>query len=101
MTTKPTATTPQADDSDADLRARLRDATELLESVAADRSVLDLLPEEDRQRLRQAMDRVANPDRTERRQLRKAALRERNDMRNQRDDAVLDATGIRTLRRKP
>ncbi|MCY7354406.1 MAG: SDR family oxidoreductase, partial [Lysobacter sp.] len=83
------------------MRTRLRDATELLESVAADRSVLDLLPEEDRKRLRQAMDRVANPDRTERRQLRKTALRERNNVRNQRDDAVLDATGIRTLRRKP
>ncbi len=101
LTTKPTDTSPQADDTDADLRTRLRAATELLESVAADRSVLDLLPDEDRKRLRQAMDRVANPDRTERRQLRKATLRERNSMRNQRDDAVLDATGIRTLRRKP
>ena len=101
LTTKPTDTSLQADDTDADLRTRLRAATELLESVAADRSVLDLLPDEDRKRLRQAMDRVANPDRTERRQLRKATLRERNSMRNQRDDAVLDATGIRTLRRKP
>ncbi len=100
-----TAKTPNRhvppDNADSDLRSRLLDAAALLESVAADRRVLDVLTEEDRKRLRQAMDRVANPDRTERRQLRKAALRERNSARNQRDDAVLDATGIRTLRRKP
>ena len=101
MTTKPNDPSPQADETEDDIRARLRAATELLESVAADRSVLDLLPQEDRKRLRQAMDRIANPDRTARRQLRKSALRERNSARNQRDDAVLEATGIRTLRRKP
>ncbi|MDQ3057684.1 MAG: SDR family NAD(P)-dependent oxidoreductase, partial [Pseudomonadota bacterium] len=89
------------DDTGTDLRTRLLDATALLESVAVDRRVLDVLTDADRKRLRQAMDRVANPDRTERRQLRKTVLRERNQARNQRDDAVLDATGIRTLRRKP
>ncbi|MEJ7746502.1 MAG: SDR family oxidoreductase [Luteimonas sp.] len=94
-------TSPQAEDTEVELAARLRAATELLESVAADRRILDRLPEEDRKRLRRAMERVINPDRSERRQLRKSALRERNSARNQRDDAVLDATGIRTLRRKP
>ena len=101
MTTRyPDIQTPQ-EDSATDLRARLLEATALLESVALDRRVLDVLTDDDRKRLRQAMDRVANPDRTERRQLRKAALRERNQARNQRDDAVLDATGIRALRRQP
>ena len=44
------------------LADRLRDAAELLESIASDRSLLAGLPEEDRTRLLQAAGRVSRPD---------------------------------------
>ena len=56
---------------------RLRETIELLESIAADRTVLEDVPAEDRQRLLQAVARVYSPDRAERRRMAKIAARER------------------------
>ncbi len=80
---------------------RLRSATQLLESIAADRSLLEQLPAEDRQRLHYAVAQVYNPDPVARRRMVKAAERERTAAQAERVDAVRDETGIRTLRRKP
>ena len=99
MTTEPENALPVAD-SDEALLARLRAAAESLEAVAADMSLLDRLPDQDRQRLQQAVARVYHPDPVVRRQRLKAAERERNAAQIGRDDALLNGTGIRALRRK-
>jgi NAD(P)-dependent dehydrogenase (short-subunit alcohol dehydrogenase family) len=83
--------------ADQALLKRLRSAAELLELLAADRILLNQLPAQDRERLLRAVAELYNPDKVARREMLKAAERERN----QRTGAVLDATGIRTLRRKP
>jgi NAD(P)-dependent dehydrogenase (short-subunit alcohol dehydrogenase family) len=80
---------------------RLRETIELLESIAADRSVLAGVPEEERKRLLQAVANVYSPDRVERRRMAKIVDRQRKAARVKRDQSVLHETGIRTLRRKP
>jgi len=80
---------------------RLRDATELLESIAADRTVLAGLSEEERVRLLQAVSRVHHPDRIERRRMAKTALRQRRAARVKETEQARFDTGIRELRRKP
>jgi len=85
----------------ADLLERARAASELLEAIDADRTILDSLPLEESGRLLRAIERANNPDnRTRRRQL-KAMAREVRASRVRKDDDVLQGTGIRTLRRKP
>ncbi|MBZ5676872.1 MAG: SDR family oxidoreductase [Acidobacteriia bacterium] len=79
------------------LLERLRAAAELLEELAGDRVLLNQLPAEDRARLLRAAAELYNPDKLARREMLKAAERERA----QRTGAVLNETGIRTLRRKP
>jgi NAD(P)-dependent dehydrogenase (short-subunit alcohol dehydrogenase family) len=79
------------------LLERLRSAAELLEQLAEDRRLLNQLPAQDRERLLRAAAELYNPDKLARREMLKAAERERA----QRTSAVLDETGIRTLRRKP
>ena len=83
------------------LAARLRDTVELLESIAADRSVLEGVAEDDRQRLLQAVACVYHPDRVERRRMAKITARQRRAARVERDQVARAATGIQTLRRKP
>jgi NAD(P)-dependent dehydrogenase (short-subunit alcohol dehydrogenase family) len=83
------------------LLERLRSATTLLEAVAADMSLLDALPTEDRHRLQRAVAQVYHPDPVARRQRLKAAEKARTSAQVRSDDALLDSTGIRTLRRKP
>src|SRR5688572_24170795 len=95
-----TEITPPAD-SDHALLERLRAATELLEAIAADRPLLDRLPEEDRERLHQAVAKVYHPDPIVRRRRLKAAERERRDAGIRREEEVLHGTGIRVLRRRP
>jgi NAD(P)-dependent dehydrogenase (short-subunit alcohol dehydrogenase family) len=80
---------------------RLRAAMDLLEAIAADRTLLDALPKEDRSRLHQAVARVYHPEPGARRQQLKTLERERNAENIRRTEALLDATGIRALRRKP
>src|SRR5688572_13981011 len=80
---------------------RLREAIELLESIAADRSVLAGVPEEERKRLLLAVANVYSPDRVERRRMAKIVDRQRKAARVKSDQGVLLETGIRSLRRKP
>jgi NAD(P)-dependent dehydrogenase (short-subunit alcohol dehydrogenase family) len=87
--------------NDPTLLDRLRAATELLESIAADWGVLDQLPPEDRQRFHQAIAAMYNPDPVARRKRVKAVERDRKARAALREDTVLHETGIRTLRRQP
>jgi hypothetical protein len=73
----------------------------LLEDIARNRGLLADLPAEDRTRLIQAAGRVYNPDVAARRHLVKAIEKRRKAERIHKDERVLHATGIRTLRRKP
>jgi NAD(P)-dependent dehydrogenase (short-subunit alcohol dehydrogenase family) len=83
--------------ADQTLLESLRSAAELLERMAADRALLNQLPAQDRERLIRAVAELYNPDKLARREMVKAAARERTE----RVGAVLDETGIRALRRKP
>src|SRR5688572_18071532 len=80
---------------------RLREATELLESIATDRTVLAGVSDDDRARLLQAVARVHHPDRTERRRMAKVAAKERKAARVKETEQARFETGIRELRRKP
>jgi NAD(P)-dependent dehydrogenase (short-subunit alcohol dehydrogenase family) len=84
-----------------ELLARLRETIDLLESIAADRTVLASVPDGERKRLLQAVANVYSPDRIERRRMSKVVARERRAARVQNDQGVLHETGIRALRRKP
>jgi NAD(P)-dependent dehydrogenase (short-subunit alcohol dehydrogenase family) len=89
------------DQHDRSLDERIRAATEVLERIAEDWSVLDRLPDDVRERLHRAVARLYHPDRQARRKRVKLTEQERRAARNRRDDGVLHQTGIRTLRRKP
>ena len=80
---------------------RLRDATELLESIAADRTVLAGVSDEDRARLLQAVALVYHPDRVERRRMAKVTAKQRKAARVKETEGARFETGIRELRRKP
>jgi NAD(P)-dependent dehydrogenase (short-subunit alcohol dehydrogenase family) len=82
------------------LRARLRETIELLESIAADRSVLAGVPDDDRKLLLEAVASVYHPDRVERRRMANALAKQHKAARVKRDQEVLRETGIRALRRK-
>lgn len=92
---------PTTDLDPETLAERLRDATELLERLAVDKSVLDGVPLEERKRLFEAVARVYSPDRNERRRMTRAQERARREARVTEDDGKLHETGIRTLRRQP
>ena len=94
-------TPPASAEADHALLERLRDAMELLESVAADPQLLERLPAAERGRLHQAVARIYDPDSAARRVKLKAAAKARYASKIRADDAVLDRTGIRALRRKP
>jgi len=83
------------------LTEKLRAAAELLEAVAADRTLMVGMSSEDRARLIQAAGLIYCPDVKERRRLTKANQRQRKSDKRDRDQAVLSETGIRELRRKP
>ena len=85
----------------ATLLVRLRETVEWLESIAADRRVLEGVPDEARKRLLQAVASVYHPDRVERRRMSKITARERKAARVERDQVTRADTAIRTLRRKP
>ena len=83
------------------IRDRLRETVELLESIAADRRVLEGVPHEERTRLLRAVASVYHPDRVERRRMSKVTARERKALRVQHDLTTRARTAIQTLRRKP
>src|SRR5689334_575936 len=90
-----------ASSGDEKLLERLRAAVELLELLDVDRETLAGLPKQDRCRLEKAIAQIYNPDPVARRRRLKAAERERSNAQTRRVGAVLEETGIRTLRRKP
>jgi NAD(P)-dependent dehydrogenase (short-subunit alcohol dehydrogenase family) len=96
----PAAGTAGAPLTDADA-ARVREALEMLERVAADRRLLAALSQEERRRLMHAAGEVFHPDGAERRRLVKARGRLRKAARVSRDESALHETGIRALRRQP
>jgi NAD(P)-dependent dehydrogenase (short-subunit alcohol dehydrogenase family) len=79
----------------------LRSVMGLLERIAADHSLLNQLPPDERKRFHQAIADIYNPDPVARRKRVKAAERARSAAQAERDEAALHETGIRTLRRKP
>ena len=80
------------------LTERLRAAAEVLEAAAANRALLSTLTVEERTRLIQAAGNIYCPDVSERRRLVKARVRVRKQEKLQRDQGVLNETGIRKLR---
>jgi NAD(P)-dependent dehydrogenase (short-subunit alcohol dehydrogenase family) len=94
-----TETTPKIEHRDT-LVERLREATELLERLAADRSMLTGMEGEERIRLLQAVAAVYSPDRYARRRMSKAVHRKDKAARVRQDDATLQLAEIRTLRRQ-
>ncbi|MDQ2890441.1 MAG: oxidoreductase, partial [Gemmatimonadota bacterium] len=85
--------------TDTPLAARIRAASELLESIVHDRALLAGVDEEDRTRLLQAAGRVSRPDAADRRRLVQETKRRRKTDRADRAETLLSNTGIRKLRR--
>ncbi len=83
------------------LTQRLRAALELLETAAANRTVIADLTEDERRRLVNAAGDIFCPDVSERRRVVKARVRQRKAEKKLADDQKLHQTGIRELRRKP
>lgn len=79
----------------------LPETLELLQAIVADRSLLQALSAEDRERLLQAVALVHHPEPRARRRKSKLAAREQAREKARATEALLDRTGIRTLRRKP
>lgn len=79
----------------------MREALEILDLLARDVALLERLPDAERQRLHDCAGRIYFPDPKARRQRRKAAKRERNMAQIAAEEAVLQDTGIRALRRRP
>jgi NAD(P)-dependent dehydrogenase (short-subunit alcohol dehydrogenase family) len=97
--TAPTETAPLTPQQ----RDTLREATQLLEQLAADRAGLLAIPEEERTRLLKAAGELSRPDAILRRQLVKATKRQKKAQRQERleqQEAHLNSTGIRALRRQ-
>jgi len=83
------------------LSEQLKAATEILEKAAANRSLLAGLDPEYYSRLLKAAGEVFLPDVRERRRFVKTRIRQRKAQKIERDQGVLNQTGIRTLRRRP
>jgi NAD(P)-dependent dehydrogenase (short-subunit alcohol dehydrogenase family) len=90
-----------SDLTDPELLDRLVSAIELLESIASNRAVLSRVPTKDRERFHRAIADIYHPDPIARRRMVSEARREQVATRAASADAVLNETGIRTLRRKP
>ena len=82
-------------------RTTLAEIAALLERIALDRTLLEEVPAEDRERFLKAVANVYHPDRVERRRMSKVVDKQRKATRVRRDETVLHETGIRALRRKP
>jgi NAD(P)-dependent dehydrogenase (short-subunit alcohol dehydrogenase family) len=86
---------------EADLTKELLAAADLLEAIAADRSLLDTLTPDERIRFLNAAGNAFAPDVEARRQQTKARRRQEKAARVQREEDVLTDTGIRRLRARP
>ncbi|MGE0788303.1 MAG: SDR family NAD(P)-dependent oxidoreductase [Sandaracinaceae bacterium] len=79
----------------------LRRCLRTLEAIVEDRGRLEVLDRETQRALLIAAGRVSRPERHELRKLDKVRRKKRKEALKSRDEAILDATGIRTLRRAP
>ena len=84
-----------------DLHQQVASAIGLLERLAADWSLLDGLPAEQRARLHRVVAGLSVPDPRAGRKRARLEERERRARRIRQEDAVLHETGIRALRRRP
>ena len=82
-------------------QADLAKCLEVLEAIVADRGALGEITRETRRALLIAAGRVSRPERSEQRRLAKALRRKDKTSVRAADDALLDGTGIRELRRAP
>ncbi len=80
---------------------RLRACRETLEAIVEDRLLLDVIEPEARRALLIAAGRVSGPERSELRAVAKARRKAARKAARAQDNALLDATGIRTLRSAP
>ncbi|MBA3842543.1 MAG: SDR family oxidoreductase [Actinobacteria bacterium] len=81
--------------------AELRLATEILESIVGNRSLLRALSVEERTRLLAAAGAVFNPDVVTRRRAVKEVQKQRKADKVRRDESALAESGIRVLRERP
>jgi NAD(P)-dependent dehydrogenase (short-subunit alcohol dehydrogenase family) len=95
------AHTPITDRDVRELEEKLREATELLERIAADRALMAALPAAERRRLIRAAGDVFSPDPAARRRLVKTLGRLKRVEKSRRDEDALSGAGIRVLRRQP
>jgi NAD(P)-dependent dehydrogenase (short-subunit alcohol dehydrogenase family) len=89
------------DELSPELTARVLDLVTLLEEIGADPRLLACLDEPTRLRLVRAAGPLARPDRYSRKALAKALARQRVRQARSADQAVLEQTGIRSLRKEP
>jgi NAD(P)-dependent dehydrogenase (short-subunit alcohol dehydrogenase family)/uncharacterized Zn finger protein (UPF0148 family) len=82
------------------LAQKLKDAAELLESVACNRELLAEISEQERMRLLKAAGDIYCPNVAQRRRLVKASAKQRKAEKISRDQSKLHETGIRKLRRE-
>lgn len=80
---------------------QLRAAIQILEKAAADRTLMAGLSSEEYARLLKAAGDLFSPDPKERRRFIKARIRQRKLEKLQREQVILNRTGIRELRRRP
>ena len=76
-------------------------ATELLEAIVADRGLLAAVPQAPRERLLIAAGQVSRPDKLARRVLARARLKHERKQKKQKNQQLLDQTGIRRMRDNP
>jgi len=84
-----------------EIAAELKAATDLLETVVRDRTLLGGLTVEERTRLLAVAADLYNPDLIQRRRSNKEQRRREKNERKARNEAVLAETGMRVLRERP
>src|SRR5690606_35475434 len=87
--------------ADAALHDRVRAAASLLELISSDRTLLAGVTAQDRNRLLRSAGEVSHPDAIARRQYVKETKRMKKAEKVRREEAMLQATGIRQLRSQP
>ena len=89
---------PASVDAAGSLTGKVRAAADVLEGLADDWRLLDELSPEDRRRLHRAVAALGEPDRRAKRKRARVENRARAVTARRREDALLNATGIRALR---
>jgi NAD(P)-dependent dehydrogenase (short-subunit alcohol dehydrogenase family) len=90
-----------AENAVTEVLARAGEAVELLEQLAGDLRLLATLDEDTRRRLLVAAGAVSRPDRYTRKAFGKALARNKKAADRAADEAALESTGIRSLRKAP